>query len=54
MSWYLDGIESYLYNYRFGGTLLGPQRFKDINQAARFVLEENDFISENKKSKRKD
>jgi hypothetical protein len=54
MSWYQDGILIEIYFDRFGGTLLGPQRFKDINQTARAVLEENNFISEPKKSKRRD
>jgi putative IMPACT (imprinted ancient) family translation regulator len=35
----------------FGGTLLGPDRFKYINQAARDALELGGFLEEKEKEK---
>lgn len=37
----------------FGGILLGPDRFKYINNSARSLLEEYDYCEESKKSKKK-
>lgn len=37
----------------YGGTLLGPDRFKHINQAARDALELAGFLDEDKKEGKK-
>ena len=37
----------------FGGILLGPDRFKDINNMTRKILDDHGYITEKHKKKRK-
>ena len=39
--------------YRYGGILLGPDRFKHINECCRQILEEHGYVDVKQKCKRK-